>query len=96
MPEPAHTDEKTARMSAEVEGTIGYQVQLRDGHVLGSLAWLTYDEEDGHVASLMVHPRGWRGLVSAHERPIPIDLVVSVDHRLRHIVVEDRAETTSP
>ncbi len=92
MSEPAHSNEGATPMGAEVEDTIGYHVQLRDGLVLGSLAWLAYDEEDGHIEALMIHPLGWRGVMTAHERRIPIDLVISVDHRLRHIVVDDRAE----
>lgn len=92
MPESPMRPE-TTRMSTEVEGTIGYHVQLRDGRVLGSLAWLAYDEESGNVVSLRVHPLGWRGVVTGHEHAIAIALVTSVDHRLRHIVVEDRADT---
>lgn len=76
-----------ASLTAELEGTLGYRVYTREGRPLGRLAWMRHGFTDGYVEALMIRPLGFSGLFSGRENPIPSELVETVSHGQRRVVV---------
>lgn len=76
-----------AALSAALEGTLGYRVCTPEGRALGRLAWMRHGVRDGHVEALMVRRPGVGGLFSNRENPIPSELVETISHHQRRVVV---------
>lgn len=84
----------SARLTYELEGARGYRVSTPDGRFVGRLAWMRYGSGDGLIEALMIQAPGWKGLLSTDEHPLASELVESVSHRERRVIVSARSSET--